>query len=156
MPFARLLTPAAWLFMALTLGPLAVLSYYNHPSAADDYCFAYMTRDYGAWYAAKFYFNHWTGRYFASYLFHLTPLLPLVGFSKVLPLLTLAFFYGVLYDVLAAAFPFFSGKRLLLAAGVGLGLLVVGTPGLAEAFFWSSGNYVYTFPTILYLSLIHI
>lgn len=154
MSIVRLSRLAAWLFAALTVGPLVLMSCYNHPSAADDYCFAYMTRDHGAWYSTKFYFDYWTGRYFASYLFHLTPLLPLVGFAKVLPLLTLALLGGVLYDLLAAAFPFFSAKRLFTTTLVGLGLLVIGTPGIAEAFFWSSGNYVYTLPTILYLHLL--
>lgn len=58
MSIVRLSRLAAWLFAALTVGPLVLMSCYNHPSAADDYCFAYMTRDHGAWYSTKFYFDY--------------------------------------------------------------------------------------------------
>ena len=70
---------ALWLLFAITIVPIGILAFYNHPSVADDYCFAYMTRDAGFWAAQKFYYEGWSGRYFSNMIFHATPL---EGFSN--------------------------------------------------------------------------
>lgn len=59
-------------FILITLIPALVLSYYNHPSPLDDYCFAYMTRDCGFWESQIFYYNGWTGRYCSTFFAHAT------------------------------------------------------------------------------------
>jgi hypothetical protein len=144
-------TLAAGLFLGFVVAPLLALAYFNHPSAADDYCFAYMTRDYGFWRAQKYYYDEWTGRYFSNFLFHGTPLfLNWLGYFKLLPIALLAglgaSFYGLVGQLVRASR---RDKLTLTAAFLGLYLIRIGS--VAEALYWSTAAYVYTLPQILLL-----
>lgn len=144
-------TLAAGLFLGFVVAPLLALAYFNHPSAADDYCFAYMTRDYGFWRAQKYYYDEWTGRYFSNFLFHGTPLfLNWLAYFKILPVVLLAglgaSFYGLVGQLIRAST---RDKLTLTAVFLALYLLRIGS--LAEALYWSTAAYVYTLPQILLL-----
>jgi hypothetical protein len=144
-------TLAAGLFLGFVVAPLLALAFFNHPSAADDYCFAYMTRDYGFWRAQKYYYDGWTGRYFANFLFHATPLFP--GdtlFAKLLPVGLLVGLGASLYGLVGQLIRSSVRDKLTLTA-VFLALYLIRVGSLAEALYWSASAYVYTLPQILLL-----
>lgn len=71
----RLLTTLTLLGgLLVVVVPLLALSFYNHPSPADEYCFADTARHYGFWQAQKFYYDGWSGRFFPNFLVHSSPL----------------------------------------------------------------------------------
>ncbi len=118
---------------------------YNHPSVDDDFCFAYMTRDYGFWEAQKLYYNGWSGRYISNMFFHATPLaFGVFWFVKVMPILILCFLFHAIYtfvgEVLNPALP----RRLLLTATF-LSILIIFSSSVVDTFYWYSS--VFIFPT---------
>ena len=89
---------ALWLLFLITVIPIGILAMYNHPSVDDDYCFAYMTRDYGFWEAQKLYYEGWSGRYISNMIFHATPLaFGNFWFVKIMPFLIFGFLFHAIY-----------------------------------------------------------
>lgn len=144
-----------WLLFALSVGPLLALALYNHPSPADDYCFAFMTRDHGFWHGQHAYYTGWTGRYFATFLFHATPLWAgWLGYFKVMPFVLVGLLFHALFSLFGEALPATTlRQRAALAAGF-VAVYLCRVSSVAEAFFWSTAVYVYLLPAILFLYLI--
>ncbi|MBO9638524.1 MAG: hypothetical protein J7576_10165 [Siphonobacter aquaeclarae] len=144
-----------WLLLAVAIVlPLIALSFYNHPSAADDYCFAYMTRDYGMWYSTKFYYDKWTGRYFASLLFHATPLWAgWLWYYQLLPVLYVLGTGWSFYFLTGQLFRISKRQRFVFSVAF-LILYILLQESLAEGFFWATVSYTYILPQILTTLLI--
>ena len=108
------------LLMVSILLPLLGLSYYNHPSPADDYCYIYTVNKIGWFEAMKLYYTDWTGRYFGILLNHSNPLLfhSITAF-KVLPVILLGAFIFALYSLFRHLTPTLSRLAHLGFAGVG-------------------------------------
>lgn len=77
-----------WLAMAFFI---IALSFNNQPSIIDEFCFAYVGRDYGVFQGAYMYYTNWSGRYFTNILFHLNPLVFSTNFKlfSITPILLL-------------------------------------------------------------------
>jgi hypothetical protein len=118
---------------------------YNHPSVDDDYCFAYMTRDYGFWKAQKFYYEGWSGRYISNMIFHATPLaFGNFWFVKVMPFLIFGFLFHALYTFIGEVLnP--SRKNQLLLTATFLSIFIIFSPSIVDTFYWYSS--VFIFPT---------
>lgn len=146
---------AVWLLFLVAVVPLLALAMYNHPSPADDYCFAFMTRDHGFWHGQHAYYTGWTGRYFATFLFHATPLWAgWLGYFKLMPFVLVGLLFHALFSLLGEAFPTATGRqRAALTAGF-VAVYVSQVASLAEAFYWSTAVYVYLLPSILLLYLL--
>lgn len=130
---------------------LCWLSVYNQPSAADDYCWAFMTRDHGVLWSAKFYYDNWTGRYMASLVFHLTPL----GWGgywyyKLVPVLALVFFGIVVFRLVKQIFGDDFVQSVTLTACFFL-LFFLQIASLSEAIYWITATYTYFIPQTLVL-----
>ncbi|GAB3174730.1 DUF6056 family protein [Telluribacter humicola] len=144
-----------WLNIVLlvtVLLPLIVLSLYNHPSAADDYCYIDTVFQYGWLEAMNWYYIGWSGRYFGILLNHTNPLLFywVEGF-KVLPLLLLAGLAVSLYLLARELTPTLSRLAHAGFAGVIFFLYILNLASIAEAFYWMAGFVTYTIPNILTL-----
>lgn len=146
---------AGWLLLAVvTIFPLLLLSFYNHPSAAGDYCFAYMTRDYGIWFSTKYYYDQWTGRYLASLLFHATPLWAgWLWYYQVLPVLYVFGTGWSLYFLSGRLFRISRQQRLVFSLAF-LILYILLQESLAEGFYWVTVSYTYILPQMLTLFLL--
>ena len=143
------------LFGGLVVGPLLMLSLFNHPSPADDFCFAFMTRDHGFWHSVNAYYTGWTGRYVAILLFHGAPLfLGWFAYSKVLPIAVILLLLVSVARLVNTLFPDESRGYSYRLALVFISLYILGTVSLAETFFWSGGLYVYVLPGILLVLLL--
>ena len=138
---------ALWLLFLITVVPVGILAFYNHPSVADDYCFAYMTRDVGFWQAQKFYYEGWSGRYISNMIFHATPLaFGVFWFVKVMPFLILGLLYHAMYSLIGELLkPSRQGQ--LLSAATLLSLFIIFSSSVVDTFYWYTS--VFIFPTSL-------
>jgi hypothetical protein len=140
---------------ALAVLPLLVLSAYNHPSAADDYCFADTATRFGFWQAQRFYYDGWTGRYFSNFLVHANPLV--LGWYNGFRLLPALSVLGLLAGLWSLVSELLRGQPARTRAGV-TGLLfflhVLALRSVVEAFFWTAAVAAYTVPTALTLTLL--
>lgn len=153
----RLATILVILLFLLAYGPLVLLSFHNHPSAADDYCFADTATRYGFWQGQKLYYDGWTGRYFSNFLVHGSPLV--LGWYdgyRFIPALMATALVGSVYALMSELFRGESLKNRLLATGVVFFLVVLTLQSTVEAFFWTAAIATYTVPTILTIYLLSV
>jgi hypothetical protein len=151
----RLATVLVLLLFLLAYLPLVALSFHNHPSAADDYCFADTAVRYGFWQAQKFYYDGWTGRYFSNMLVHGSPLVwGWYGGYRFIPALMATGLAGAIYAVVSEFFRGEPLKNRLMATGLLFFLIVLSLQSTVEAFFWTAAIATYTVPTILTLYLL--
>lgn len=155
-PLARSVT---FLFLVLSVAaalPLVALSFYNHPSPTDDYCFANTSIHYGFWQSQQIYYNGWSGRFFHNFLVHGSPLI--FGWYdgyKIYPI--------VLLVLLMLAFYAFSSQWLhdsfdrTTKIGLAAALFVSFITTLAsvpEYMYWYAGMACYSLSTVFLLFLL--
>jgi len=140
------------LLMVTVLAPLFALSYYNHPSPADDYCYIDTVFKFGWFEAMNYYYSGWTGRYFGIFLNHSNPLLfhSVTGF-KILPVLLLLGVVFALYSLFRHLTPTLSRMAHLGFAGVVFFLYMLKIASMSEAFYWMAAFVTYTIPNIFTL-----
>ena len=140
------------LLMVSVLLPLLVLSYYNHPSPADDYCYIDTVFKFGWFEAMNYYYSGWTGRYFGIFLNHSNPLLfhSVIGF-KILPAILLSALVFALYILFRHLTPTLSRLAHLGFAGVVFFMYILKMSSIAEAFYWMAAFVTYTIPNIFTL-----
>jgi hypothetical protein len=138
--------------LLFTITPLLALAFYNHPSAADDYCFIYTVNVHGWIGGMSKYYNEWTGRYFTVFLNHSNPLLidSFLGF-KVVSMVLILLLAGTLYYLTRTLIPSLSRSTHLGFAGVILFLFLLKMPSIPEAFYWFASFVTYTVPSIMIL-----
>jgi len=155
-PIVRLLTQlGAVLLFLFAFVPLLILSFYNHPSAADDYCFADTAVRHGFWQAQIFYYDGWTGRYFSNFLVHGNPLVwGWYGGFRLIPLLAASGLLASMYALLSELLRGQSKQTLILATAVLFFVSIVSLQSSVEAFFWTAAVASYTVPTSLTFYLV--
>lgn len=135
--------------------PLFLLSFYNHPSVADDYCFADTARRFGFWTAQQMYYDGWTGRFVHNFLVHSSPLtIGWYGGYKVYPVVLLALLGVSAYQASRAVLPGFSP---LSWGAVTAGLLIYFLTSLAslpEFMYWYAGMACYSLSCVFFLLLL--
>ncbi len=135
--------------------PLFVLSFYNHPSGADDYCFADTARHFGFWRAQQMYYDGWTGRFVHNFLVHSSPLtIGWYGGYKVYPVVLLLLLGLSFYQLSRAWLPGFSTEsRVAVASGLLLYLLT-SLASLPEFMYWYAGMACYSLSCVFFLLLL--
>ncbi len=153
--YRRLGNWANLLLMSSVLLPLLLLSYFNHPSAADDYGYIDTVFKFGWREAMHYYYTGWTGRYFGILLNHSNPLLfHSIASFKILPVFLLFGLIGVLYGLARHLTPTLSRLAHLGFAGAVFLLFVLRAPSLAGFFYWMAAFVTYTIPSIMTLGWI--
>ncbi|TLV00848.1 DUF6056 family protein [Dyadobacter luticola] len=137
------------LLMFVVLIPMLVLSYYNHPNPADDYCYIDTVFKVGWFGAMKAYYTGWTGRYFGIFLNHTNPLLfhSITGF-KILPVFIIGGTIFSFYSLFRHLTPTLSRVAHIGFASVIFFLFVLRMASTAEAFYWMAGFVTFTVPSI--------
>jgi hypothetical protein len=153
--FDRLATVTAIILFLLAYVPLLLLSAHNHPSAADDYCFADTAVRYGFWQAQHYYYNGWTGRYFSNMLVHGNPLVWgwYDGF-RVIPALIVTGLLAATYALINELLRDQSVRIRLLTTALTFYTIITALQSTVEAFFWTAAVASYTIPTVLTLYLL--
>ncbi|RDV15539.1 hypothetical protein DXT99_08605 [Pontibacter diazotrophicus] len=138
-----------------TLLPFLILTAYVHPSY-DDYQIALRDGVGGFWETqADIYFN-WSGRYFATAISRINPLIywPLSVYNlyaaALLVLLTGAFYFLIR----AVCKKYFSELEIAAICSVILAVYFVQMPDIAQGIYWFSGYMTYQFANILTLLLL--
>lgn len=141
---------AGFAFFLAVFVPLFVLSFFNHPSAADDYCFADTAVREGFWQAQKYYYDWWTGRYFSNFLVHGNPLVWgwYDGF-RLIPALAITGLLASVYSLLSELMRGQRIRTILLASALLFFSMMVSQQSTVEAFFWTAAVASYTVPTAL-------
>jgi hypothetical protein len=142
------------LFIAVQ-APFVLNTFYNYP-AADDFCYASFSKHDGFFSAQQTWYNGWSGRYFASALLSLNPII--VGWNDGYKFIALALFVSlnlVLYFLLN----YISGKKLskVTVATLSFGmafLYLFKMPTVVEGFYWLAGALTYQVSVILSILLI--
>ncbi len=152
--FDRLAAVTAIVLFLLAYVPLLLLSVYNHPSAADDYCFADTAVRYGFWQAQHYYYNGWTGRYFSNMLVHGNPLVWdwYDGF-RLIPALTVTGLLAATYSFINELLRDQSVRTRLVTTAIAFYAIILALQSTVEAFFWTAAVASYTVPTALTLYL---
>ncbi|MGF7214904.1 hypothetical protein GGR92_001044 [Spirosoma lacussanchae] len=160
-PLLRLVTLVLTSLSLVLTVPLVALSFYNHPSPADDYCFANTAMQYGFWEAQQFYYDGWSGRFFHNFVVHSSPLT--IGWYtgyKIYPILLLALlllsFYALARQWVADNASGGSGRQtasLALAAGLFVGF-IASLAGLPEFMYWYAGMACYSMSAVFFLALL--
>jgi hypothetical protein len=153
-------TSAVVLLFLVAYIPLLVLSSYNHPSAADDYCFADTTLKYGFWEAQKFYYDGWTGRYFSNFLVHGSPLVWhwYAGF-RFIPALAVTGLILAIASLVEELTRTDGVQRsaqptVWVVTGLVFFTIITALTSISEAFFWMATIPCYTMPTSLTIYLL--
>lgn len=150
----RLATVTVILLFLLAYLPLVLLSFHNHPSAADDYCFADTAVRYGFWQGQQFYYNGWTGRYFSNMLVHGSPLVwGWYDGYRFIPAVLATALVGAIYALANELVRGESLKNRLQVTGLLFFMIVLALQSTVEAFFWTAAMATYTVPTILTIYL---
>lgn len=138
--------------LALAIVPLLALSFYNHPSPVDDYCYIDTVFKYGYFEAMNFYYTGWTGRYFGILLNHSNPLVvKWAGGFKLLSFLLVLGLTGSLYALCKELFSKWSRWGILGVTGGIMLLFILKIMSIVEAFYWMAAFVTYTVPNILTL-----
>ncbi len=139
-------------FFLLAFVPLIMLSYYNHPSPADDFCYIDTVFKYGYFEAMHFYYTGWTGRYFGILINHSNPLIFrwIEGF-KVIPIILLLELIANLHALGKVIFKGHSVWTYLGMGGILFFLFIFKMASISEAFYWMAAFVTYTLPNILTL-----
>jgi len=141
--------------LAVALVPLLALSFYNHPSIIDDFCYIDTVFKYGYFEAMHYYYSGWTGRYFGILLNHSNPLIWhwYAGF-KVLSAVLILSFCGSVYWLIKTTLPQLFKWTAWGIVGVFFFLFVLKMPSITEAFYWMAAFVTYTIPNLLTLCLV--
>jgi hypothetical protein len=140
------------LFWSVLVGvfvaPLVVLSWYNVPSAADDFCFALNTLKFGFWQGQQYYYDGWSGRYFSTFLVHANPLVwEWLTWYKIFPIVALSLLAHSLFQLLKAL-NHNTQQSFVMVCGF-LFLYLFALPSIAESFFWYPSVVGYPLPLAL-------
>jgi len=140
------------LLLLSVLLPLLALSYFNHPSPADDYCYIDTVFKYSWLEAMNFYYSGWTGRYFGIFLNHSNPLLfhSFVGF-KIIPVILFLSLIFALYNLFRHLTPTLSRAAHIGFAGIVFFLYILKMASIVEGFYWMAAFVTYTVPNIFTL-----
>lgn len=155
-PFARSTTFILLVLSIAVALPLLALSFYNHPSPADDYCFAATSLQYGFWQSQHIYYDGWSGRFFHNFLVHGSPLTyGWYGGYKVIPVVVLSLLALGLYafssQLLYRSFGLLT--KIGLAAGFFVGFVAT-LASLSEYLYWYPGIACYSLSSIFLLFLL--
>ncbi|RAK02599.1 hypothetical protein LX87_00719 [Larkinella arboricola] len=158
----QLITPNKILFFLLigclmmVATPLVLLSFYNHPSVVDDYCFAYTVMRFGVWRSQKFYYDGWTGRYFHNFIVHTSPLIwRWFSAYTIFPIVLLGLLWTGFFTLIRQI-----GQRVITTAGqiaIASGacfLYISQLRSIAEFFYWYTGLAGYSLACVLLLFLL--
>lgn len=153
-PLPRFVTVALVILALVVVVPLVALSFYNHPSPADDYCFANTAMRYGFWQSQQIYYDGWSGRFFHNFVVHSSPLT--FGWYdgyKIYPVVLLGLLLLSFYALASQWTKGAAGTKLALTAGLFIGF-VVSLAGLPEFLYWYAGMACYSMSAVFFLFLL--
>ncbi len=139
---------------AIMVSMMLYIAQFNTPNLVDDFCFAWVSKEYGVLAGAYYYYVGWSGRYFGNILMHLTPLFfsSSFTFSGLNTYLLLAFgFVTNLYLVRRVTDLSFRSSRLWSSVFLIQAATLYSISGMYQWFYWFSGIYYYVSLQLVFL-----
>lgn len=147
--YQRFLFLTGFFLLAYTLVPLILVSYFNAPTA-DDFKMANVYNQSSFWVLQKDTYLHWSGRYFATAILWLHPLLYAQCFYNLLPLIILITLFIAQWLAIKTIFcTIFTKVEMFFSTALCYTCLLAFMPSIAEGIYWAAGSLVYTIPIIL-------
>ncbi|MCB0341881.1 MAG: hypothetical protein H6626_00020 [Pseudobdellovibrionaceae bacterium] len=139
----------AFLWIAISIAPFFLLTFFNHPSA-DDFVYAVKTLEHGLWRVQAHYYLGWSGRYMSTLFLTLNPFVfghewsyPLMSLSMLLVFLT------SLWALFNTALERYLEKKYIYAFCLGFfALYLAHLPRAASGFYWLAGYVNYMVPLV--------
>lgn len=128
---------------------LLIISFYNNPSA-DDYNYSVNVRQYGFWGAQYYWYIHWCGRYFSTFILSMSPLVfgSFLGY-KLMSFFIILFSLGSSYLLVNKVFHNSQTLEKLYITFLCFISLVLFMPSMPEAYYWLAAAYSYQTANIL-------
>ena len=142
----------AW---ALIITLMLAIARFNVPSVVDDFCFGWVSKEYGIFAGAYYYYMGWSGRYFGNVLMHATPLYFSSNFVylQLNTYFLLALGFGTsIYAIKRISRWSLLDYRLWTGVFLFQAAALYSISGLYQWFYWFSGIYYYvSFQFVLFL-----
>lgn len=144
---------AIFLFFLLT--PFLVIALFNHPSL-DDYWNANTIITNGRLNAVGYSFNHFSGRYFSTFLMCMLNILPQdeIWIFKLFPILICLGFVSVLFYFIKSNFNSLSNQQALTYALMLTLLHILNMRVLFEGLYWMSATVTYQTAILIYIAIL--
>ena len=124
----------------LIIIPLFILSVFNHPST-DDYHYALRDISSNVWIAGIDTYINWSGRYFATLLSSLNPLVyhSIPHYHIYSIAIIILFFCSIWYLSSSFLKGIFQQKEKITLAALGFIFYIIQCPSISQSFYWFSG-----------------
>lgn len=123
---------------SLSVLPFIILSFYNHPSSGDDYCFANISMRLGLFKTVMYWYNGWSGCLFSTLLISMNPLVYHWWFGyKIIAAVFIIFIVICSWFLVRAIYSgAFSSTDKLAVAGGFLFLFFLKIPSVFNELYW--------------------
>ena len=134
--------------------PFVFICFFTHPST-DDLCYTYRSLS-GFWDTQVYYYNEWSGRYFATALSSIYPYITdvLKGYGFAILFFFISFFLALLVLFKSLAGNLVSNRKLLWGTLIFLAIYLTRMESTSEGFYWFSGVVSYSYGNALLLILL--
>ncbi len=135
--------------------PFIIIAQYNYPSA-DDFAGAVRDAQHGFAFVIRDTYLHWSGRYFATAVARVNPLLyhSFAAYKWYAVALLFAFAAALVVLVRAITAEYFSWWQTGALCSILLVLYLAVLPSTAEGFYWFSGSYIYQTANVFFMLLL--
>ena len=134
----------------VAISPFLILSFFNHPSW-DDFCYSVQSMKLGFWKAQLTIYEDWSGRYFATAVLSINPLVFkwIDGYKIVSAMILLLFMGTIYYFVKTICFNKISKKEELNIAIALIILYFYKMKNVSNGFYWMPSSITYQLGNIL-------
>jgi hypothetical protein len=133
----------------LSILPFLVISFFTNPTA-DDFAYNSKSRDLGFWDAQLFWYYEWSGRYLATAILSVKPLVSdSFLIYKLIPVLLLISLFISLYYLSSLLLVNLKKRDFCIFTFFILAMYLIQMPSVSQGLYWLSGSVTYQLSNIL-------
>jgi len=133
----------------LSILPFLVISFFTNPTA-DDFAYNSKSRDLGFWDAQLFWYHEWSGRYLATAILSVKPLVSdSFLIYKLIPVLLLISLFISLYYLSSLLLVNLKKRDFCIFTFFILAMYLIQMPSVSQGLYWLSGSVTYQLSNIL-------
>jgi hypothetical protein len=140
-------------FGFFALIPFVLLSFFANP-IADDFAYHCKSKDLGFWDSQLFWYQEWSGRYFATFILSIKPLVSnSFLIYKLIPIVLLLLLFASLYYLCSIVFSQIKKKDYYVFIMFVVIIYIIQMPSISQGLYWLSGSITYQLSCVLSLLL---
>lgn len=133
----------------MSILPFLVISFFTNPTA-DDFAYNSKSRDLGFWDAQLFWYHEWSGRYLATAILSVKPLVSdSFLIYKLIPVLLLISLFISLYYLSSLLLVNLKKRDFCIFTFFILAMYLIQMPSVSQGLYWLSGSVTYQLSNIL-------